>query len=143
MLANSGLDPDTLETVADFEREGLVRLVHAGANIGFGRGCNLGAAHAAHASMRPAGQPAPDFIVFLNPDARLDADAVERRDEKRRGVAALGDEAVEVEVAQRLAQAQRVVTDGEREGAHERRARGPERDVRDRRRGHAQPVAAA
>ncbi|MCA9288892.1 MAG: glycosyltransferase family 2 protein [Phycisphaerales bacterium] len=66
----------TLETVADFEREGLVRLVHAGANIGFGRGCNLGAAHAAHASMRPAGQPAPDFIVFLNPDARLDADAI-------------------------------------------------------------------
>ena len=66
----------TLDAVVPFKREGLVRLVHAGANIGFGRGCNLGAAHAADASNRAVGDPAPEFFLFLNPDARLDADAI-------------------------------------------------------------------
>lgn len=51
----------TLDALAPYEREGLIRVVHAGGNIGFGRGCNLGASHAT-----------TDFILFLNPDARMD-----------------------------------------------------------------------
>jgi len=52
----------TLAALAPYEREGLVRLVHAEGNTGFGRGCNLGASHAT-----------TDFVLFLNPDARMDA----------------------------------------------------------------------
>jgi GT2 family glycosyltransferase len=42
--------------------EGLpnVTLIRAGANLGFGKACNLGAIHAAS-----------EFLLFLNPDARL------------------------------------------------------------------------
>ena len=43
-----------------------VRLVESGANIGFGRACNLGAAEAD-----------TEFLLFLNPDARLESGALE------------------------------------------------------------------
>ncbi|MDO9424798.1 MAG: glycosyltransferase family 2 protein [Methylobacter sp.] len=47
--------------------EGLpnVTLIRAGFNLGFGKACNLGAA-----------QASTDFILFLNPDARLFADTL-------------------------------------------------------------------
>lgn len=44
-----------------------VTLIRAGSNLGFGKACNLGAA-----------QANADFILFLNPDARLFADTLTR-----------------------------------------------------------------
>jgi GT2 family glycosyltransferase len=55
----------TLAALAPYERDGVCRVVSAGGNIGFGRGCNLGAAHA-HT----------EFVLFLNPDARLEPEAI-------------------------------------------------------------------
>lgn len=55
----------TLDALAPYERGGMIRVVPAGGNIGFGRGCNLGASHAGS-----------EFILFLNPDARLEPEAV-------------------------------------------------------------------
>lgn len=42
-----------------------VTLIRAGANLGFGKACNMGAAHAN-----------AEFLLFLNPDARLFADSL-------------------------------------------------------------------
>lgn len=49
--------------------EGLpnVTLIRAGANLGFGKACNMGAAHAN-----------AEFLLFLNPDARLFADSLDK-----------------------------------------------------------------
>ena len=49
--------------------EGLpsVTLIHAGANLGFGRACNLGAANSNS-----------EFLLFLNPDARLFPDTLSK-----------------------------------------------------------------
>ncbi|MCC5995123.1 MAG: glycosyltransferase family 2 protein [Oceanicaulis sp.] len=44
-----------------------LRLIHSGGNLGFARGCNLGAAHASG-----------DVFLFLNPDAVLPPDAAAR-----------------------------------------------------------------
>lgn len=53
------------DTVAAVARSGrAVRLIAAGANRGFGAGCNIGAANATG-----------DTLIFLNPDARLTGDA--------------------------------------------------------------------
>lgn len=56
---------DTLGVLAPFERDALCRVVRAGGNIGFGRGCNLGATRAS-----------TEFVLFLNPDARLEPEAI-------------------------------------------------------------------
>ena len=50
--------------------EGLpsVTLIRVGANLGFGRACNLGAANSNS-----------EFLLFLNPDARLFPDTSDRK----------------------------------------------------------------
>lgn len=50
-----------------------VTLVEAGENLGFGRGCNLGAAKDAEARGR-----APDFVLFLNPDTEVRPDTFQK-----------------------------------------------------------------
>lgn len=65
VIVDNASRDDTLAILAPYEREGLIRLDSAGGNIGFGRGCNLGAANAT-----------TDFVLFLNPDARLDPSAI-------------------------------------------------------------------
>lgn len=52
---------------SDFSVEGLpnITLIRAGENLGFGKACNLGAARANS-----------EFILFLNPDARLYPDSL-------------------------------------------------------------------
>lgn len=47
-----------------------VSLVRAGENLGFAEGCNFGVRHA-----RECGHD-PDFILFLNPDTRLELDSL-------------------------------------------------------------------
>jgi len=64
IIDNASRD-NTLAILAPYEREGLIRLIPAGGNIGFGRGCNLGASHAS-----------TDFVLFLNPDARMEPDSI-------------------------------------------------------------------
>ncbi|MCB1333195.1 MAG: glycosyltransferase family 2 protein [Roseivivax sp.] len=49
-----------------------VTLVRAGENLGFAKGCNLGVAQARIAGFDP------DFVLFLNPDTRLEADTLTR-----------------------------------------------------------------
>ncbi len=52
---------------ATVERLPYVTLIRTGANLGFGRACNLGAAHANS-----------EFLLFLNPDARLFPDTLSK-----------------------------------------------------------------
>jgi GT2 family glycosyltransferase len=47
-------------SVHDFDDLTTVKLIRAGKNLGFGKACNLGAT-----------QATSDFVLFLNPDARL------------------------------------------------------------------------
>lgn len=54
----------TVQTVR--EDYGWVTMIESGANIGYGRGCNLG--------LENAGTP---YAMFMNPDARMEPDAIE------------------------------------------------------------------
>ncbi len=65
VIVDNASRDNTLDALAPYQREGMLRLIPAGGNIGFGRGCNLGASHAT-----------TDFILFLNPDARLDTHSI-------------------------------------------------------------------
>ncbi len=58
------VDNDSSDATPDILRrhEDWATIIHAGANLGFGRGCNLGAAR----SYTP-------YLLFLNPDARMES----------------------------------------------------------------------
>jgi hypothetical protein len=59
------------QVVEKFAADGYpISLVRAGNNLGFAKGCNLGVLRA-----REAGH-ASDFILFLNPDTRLEAESL-------------------------------------------------------------------
>jgi GT2 family glycosyltransferase len=64
VVVDNGSTDGSASVVADLPQ---VTLVQAGANLGFGKACNLGAAHADS-----------DFVLFLNPDARLFPDSLTR-----------------------------------------------------------------
>ncbi len=66
VLVNNGNPPDVeAELIRRFKDEPLVRVMTGHGNIGFGRGCNLGARVAQG-----------DHLLFLNPDSILPPDAV-------------------------------------------------------------------
>lgn len=65
VLVEQSADAASATAVASLDRP-LTKVVFAGANRGFGAGCNLGAA-----------QAQSDVIIFLNPDARALDDSLE------------------------------------------------------------------
>lgn len=65
VLVDNASRDDTPSRIDAWQREGLARAVHAGSNIGFGRGCNLGVRHAD-----------TEFVLLLNPDARIEPEGV-------------------------------------------------------------------
>jgi GT2 family glycosyltransferase len=62
------VDNDSRDGTPDYVRESFpwVKLIQAGGNLGYGRGCNLGFEH--------VGTP---YTLFLNPDATLSQEALE------------------------------------------------------------------
>lgn len=67
VVVDNASSDETLASLAPYEDGGLVRVLSAGGNIGFGRACNLGASAAT-----------TEFVLFLNPDARLEAEDLAR-----------------------------------------------------------------
>lgn len=61
------IDNGSTDGSTNFDLPPGVEVVHAGVNLGFARGCNLGAEHGSS-----------PYILFLNPDAQLRADGLSR-----------------------------------------------------------------
>lgn len=64
---NASADGAVEALAAHWAGDARLRIVHNGKNLGFGAGCNRGAALARG-----------DLVMFLNPDCRLEADSVAR-----------------------------------------------------------------
>ena len=64
---NASADGSVAAVAAQWAGDARLRIVHKGKNLGFGAGCNRGAAIARG-----------DMALFLNPDCRLETDAVAR-----------------------------------------------------------------
>jgi N-acetylglucosaminyl-diphospho-decaprenol L-rhamnosyltransferase len=67
-----GTEAIFVDNLSEDDGPGIVRrsgfpLIESKANLGFGRGCNLGAAAASS-----------EFLFFVNPDARLGEDCIAR-----------------------------------------------------------------
>jgi N-acetylglucosaminyl-diphospho-decaprenol L-rhamnosyltransferase len=62
LLVNNGNTPDTLLALQDLaSQNGKLNIIHGQGNVGFGAGCNLGAAQAEF-----------DRLLFVNPDCLVD-----------------------------------------------------------------------
>jgi GT2 family glycosyltransferase len=65
VIVDNNSSDETLSIASRYKNRGPVRIIESKTNLGFARACNLGA--------RECGS---DYILFLNPDARLLADSI-------------------------------------------------------------------
>lgn len=66
LVVNNGNAPETLAQLADFAaHQPKLTVLDGHGNVGFGRGCNLGAAQASE-----------DLLVFVNPDCVVDSETL-------------------------------------------------------------------
>lgn len=66
IVVDNNSDDESLDYLKQMHGKGEIKLVHAGANLGYGKANNLGARHAKG-----------DYLLILNPDVSVDSDALQ------------------------------------------------------------------